>query len=231
MTDRHPLDDRSPETRRADHDAIEGLADDLLPALAERLAATGLGELEVREGAWRLRLRRRIDAQPHSDHGRGAHRGEVGRLGRGAGHVAHEGHATDDLPRLTSIGPAVPDPLAEALAHAPLVSRSPGVGVLHLDEEHRRVGARVRSGDVLGRVDVLGVGQEVVAPGDGVLETAFAEDGDVVEYGQPLLAFRAVRDGVDSAEHAGAPAAPVAVGPGGPDHGRAGAGPTTPVGA
>jgi acetyl-CoA carboxylase biotin carboxyl carrier protein len=239
MTDDHPLDERSQEARRADHDAIDRLADDLLPALAERLAATGLGELEVREGAWRLRLRRRVDAQPHADHGRGAHRGEAGRSGRGAGHVVHEGHATDDLPRLTSIGPAVPDPLAEALDHAPLVSRSPGVGVLHLDEAHRRVGARVRAGDVLGRVDVLGVGQEVVAPGDGVLETAFSEDGDVVEYGQPLLAFRPARDGADgaaaagtpTAEHTGSPAAPVAVGPGEPDTSRTGGGPTAPVGA
>ncbi len=197
MTDRRPLDDRSPETRRADHQAIDRLADDLLPALADRLAATGLGELEVREGAWRLRLRRRAAGSGHADHGRTGHRADGGRAGRGPGHGGHAGHdgpVTDDLPTLTSIGGAVPDPLAEALDHAPLVARSPGVGVLHLDEDHRRAGARVRAGDVLGRVDVLGVAQEIVAPGDGVLETAFVEDGDVVEYGQPLLAFRSARD-------------------------------------
>ena len=197
MTDRRPLDDRSPETRRADHEAIDRLADDLLPALADRLAATGLGELEVREGAWRLRLRRRVAGPAHADHGRTGHRADGGRAGRGPGHGGHAVHAgpvTDGLPTLTSIGGSVPDPLAAALDHAPLVARSPGVGVLHLHEDHHRPGARVRAGDVLGRVDVLGVAQEVVAPGDGVLETSFVEDGDVVEYGQPLLAFRSARD-------------------------------------
>jgi biotin carboxyl carrier protein len=209
MTDRRPLDDRSPETRRADHEAIDRLADDLLPALADRLASTGLGELEVREGAWRLRLRRRTAGSTHADHGRTGHRADGGRAGRGPGHGGHAGHegpTTDDLPTLTSIGGSVPDPLAAALDHAPLVARSPGVGVLHLDEDHRRSGARVRAGDVLGRVDVLGVAQEIVAPGDGVLETAFVEDGDVVEYGQPLLAFHSARD-VPESDDAGTGAA------------------------
>lgn len=230
MTDRRSLDDRSPQDRRSDHDAIDRLTDELLPALADRLAATGLGELEVREGAWRLRLRRRTEARHHVDHPRFGHRPDTargGRPGSHAGHGSHDGPATDDLPPLTSIGPAVPDPLVEALDHAPLVARSPGVGVLHLAEEHRRVGARVRSGDVLGRVDVLGVAQEIVAPGDGVLETAFVEDGDVVEYGQPLLAFRPARDG---AEADGATAA-VPVGPGQPGVGAVGGESPSRVGA
>ena len=33
-------------------------ATELLPALIAKLGATGLGELEVREGSWRVRLRR-----------------------------------------------------------------------------------------------------------------------------------------------------------------------------
>ena len=50
--------ERGPAERAADHAAIDRLTDELLPALIAKLGATGLGELEVREGAWRVRLRR-----------------------------------------------------------------------------------------------------------------------------------------------------------------------------
>src|ERR1700690_1993770 len=40
-----------------DREAIARLADDLLPALIAKLAASGLGEIEVREGGWKARLR------------------------------------------------------------------------------------------------------------------------------------------------------------------------------
>ena len=44
--------------RAADHAAIDRLTEELLPALIAKLGATGLGELEVRQGGWRIRLRR-----------------------------------------------------------------------------------------------------------------------------------------------------------------------------
>ena len=57
-----PSDARRPERdaaeRAADHASIDRLTMELLPALIARLGATALGELEVREGAWRVRLRR-----------------------------------------------------------------------------------------------------------------------------------------------------------------------------
>src|SRR3954470_6772340 len=49
---------RDPETRRRDHDAIHRLTDAVLPDLIDRLASSGLGEIEVREDDWRIRLRR-----------------------------------------------------------------------------------------------------------------------------------------------------------------------------
>ena len=48
-------------------------------------------------------------------------------------------------------------------------------------------GTRVRAGDRLGSVDMLGVAQEVVAPADGIVGASLAESGDAVEYGQQLL--------------------------------------------
>ena len=49
--------ERDAAARAADHAAIDRLADELLPALSAKLAASGLAEIEVREGDWRIRLR------------------------------------------------------------------------------------------------------------------------------------------------------------------------------
>jgi biotin carboxyl carrier protein len=48
-------------------------------------------------------------------------------------------------------------------------------------------GARVRAGDRVGAVDILGVAQEVIAPVDGILGSSLVESGDAVEYGQEIL--------------------------------------------
>jgi hypothetical protein len=53
--------ERDPAARAADHAAIDRLADELLPALSAKLAASSLGEIEIREGDWRIRLRRPAD--------------------------------------------------------------------------------------------------------------------------------------------------------------------------
>ena len=56
--------DRSPAERSADHAAIDRLSGELLPALIAKLGATGLGELEIHEGAWHVRLRRPAGGAP-----------------------------------------------------------------------------------------------------------------------------------------------------------------------
>lgn len=98
-------DGRTATERSRDHAAIERLARDLLPALVAKLGAGGLGELEVREGEWRIRLRRPAPqgntsrratdrpsrAQPgHEGHGHAAgsfdaHRGSGSRSAGSAG--------------------------------------------------------------------------------------------------------------------------------------------------
>ena len=50
-----------------------------------------------------------------------------------------------------------------------------------------RAGTKVRAGDRLGSVDMLGILQEVVAPSDGVVGATLVETGDAVEYGQDLI--------------------------------------------
>src|SRR5512141_434671 len=53
----HP-GDRTPARRETDHASLARLTETLVPALVQKLNASGLGELEVREGDWRIRLRR-----------------------------------------------------------------------------------------------------------------------------------------------------------------------------
>ena len=169
--------ERSAAERAADHAAIDRLADGLLPALIAKLGATGLGELEVREGEWRVRLRRPADAPAAGGAtgggGRSKRRDRSGGDGAGergdAGRVRPsglEGTTTRDESR-----------------H---VATSPAVGI-YRPRTDLAAGTRVRSGDRLGAVDMLGVAQEVVAPADGIVGASLAEAGDAVEYGQQLL--------------------------------------------
>jgi pyruvate/2-oxoglutarate dehydrogenase complex dihydrolipoamide acyltransferase (E2) component len=66
------------------------------------------------------------------------------------------------------------------------VATSPAVGVFQPRRE-MTAGTRVRSGDRIGIVDVLGVPQEVVAPVDGVIGASYVQAGEAVEYGQELI--------------------------------------------
>ena len=66
------------------------------------------------------------------------------------------------------------------------VATSPAVGI-YRPRTDLSAGARVRAGDRVGVVDILGVAQEVVAPVDGILGSSLVESGDAVEYGQEIL--------------------------------------------
>jgi acetyl-CoA carboxylase biotin carboxyl carrier protein len=157
--------DRDDAARLADHAQIEGLADELLPALIAKLGATGLAELEVREGDWRVRLRRPVDAAPAGT------KATAGRSTKPApGHVEH------------SHPPAVEPHLDPYRA----VATSPAVGIYHPRPEISS-GSRVRAGDRIASVDVLGIPQEVVSPGNGIVGAGLVENGDAVEYGQELV--------------------------------------------
>ena len=80
-------------------------------------------------------------------------------------------------------GPGMP---AAVPADGPAVAVSPAVGVFRPNAD-MTAGRRVRAGDRLGVVDVLGVPQEVVAPVDGILGEQLVDGGDAVEYGQDLV--------------------------------------------
>lgn len=206
--------ERTPEERRADHAAIDRLADELLPALVAKLGASGLGELDVREGRWRVRLRMPGD-------GRAARRSaNPGRApARMEGHAPGSGRAAPGPASPVSGVPASPVPGPSAAAPAPeepasvttvppgvlepdgivadvtpvpdaaptrAVASSPAVGFFQ-PRPGLAAGARVRAGDRLGTIDVLGVPYELVAPTDGIVGATVVEPGEPVEYGQPVV--------------------------------------------
>ena len=72
MPESRSIDDAADGGHAADHAAIERLASELLPALIAKLGATGLGELEVRQDGWRVRLRRPADGVAREGAGRQA---------------------------------------------------------------------------------------------------------------------------------------------------------------
>jgi acetyl-CoA carboxylase biotin carboxyl carrier protein len=187
---------RSDAERAADHAAIDRLSGELLPALVAKLGATGLGELEVREGAWRVRLRRpgpgtasgHGPGVPASRERRPAERPPADRGEHAGDRPARSGHHQDGPP-------------ARGVERS--VATSPAVGI-YRPRTDLTVGDRVRAGDRLGAVDMLGVAQEVLAPVDGLVGASLAESGDAVEYGQELLVIEAVTVGPAKADRGGA---------------------------
>jgi biotin carboxyl carrier protein len=200
-------DARTPEARAADHAAIGRLTEQLLPALVAKLAATGLGEIELREGTWKVRVRRPADgtslnrratdrpsrSQPgHAGHGHAPAALEGHRSARAGG--GSGGHSSNGSGPGTpvAVGPAgsgqAPDPSRRRSDGDPhrAVATSPAVGLFRLRAD-MNAGTRVRAGDVLGAVDMLGVPQELVAPADGIVGASLVENGEAVEYGQELI--------------------------------------------
>ena len=165
----------------ADHAAIDRLTDELLPALIAKLGATGLGELEVRQDGWRVRLRRPggDQVQPRdrkSGERKAADRGASERSDRGQDRPSDRAARTLHRPLEAKT----------ARTESRAVATSPAVGI-YRPRTDLSAGARVRAGDRLGAVDILGVAQEVVAPVDGILGSSLVESGDAVEYGQEIL--------------------------------------------
>lgn len=205
--------DRSEAARRADHKAIAKLTDDLLPALMAKLGSTNLGELEVREGDWHVRLRRPYGVGPGE--GRRAtdrpSRAQPGHEGHGHGRAAPEGRArgggaSTGGPSGTTAGTGAASASSNGTGaprsgggsgsgassggdgadRSRTVATSPAVGIFQ-PGARAASGTKVRAGDSLGTVNVIGVPQDVLAPADGIVGSTLVEGGTAVEYGQELI--------------------------------------------
>jgi len=90
------------------------------------------------------------------------------------------------------------------------VARSPAVGYFS-PASGLVIGHTVQAADPLGRVDVLGIVQDVSAPTGGIVSEVLAEAGQAVEYGQALAVIDPLVPefdaGSDEAAEDGSPAA------------------------
>jgi len=144
-------------------EAISSVADDLVPQLAERLRRHGLGEIEVRRGDLRLRIRTSgvpaSPAQPAS---------------------------------AAAIAPSAPVPAEPARSEpSPVGVASPAVGFF-VYADGLGPGLAVAKGDSVGHVEMLGVRHDVRAPRGGTVRNLVAESGEAVEYGQVVVELEAV---------------------------------------
>ncbi len=68
----------------------------------------------------------------------------------------------------------------------------PLIGVFHRSSEPSsppfvNVGSKVKAGDVLCIIEAMKMMTEITAECDGTVASIYAEDGNLVEYGQPLF--------------------------------------------
>jgi biotin carboxyl carrier protein len=177
-------------------EAIARVAAEVLPTLIARIAASDLGELEVAQAGWRVRLRRDLGpvrangamASPGSGPHVGSHVG--GSHGSGVTHGTGS-HAT------AGTGSAQASATANRSSVVRRAAIAPAVGYF-TQREGLATGQAVRSGDVLGTIDVLGVTQPVLAPTDGVVGRILASVGEAVEYGQELVRIDGIERLVES---------------------------------
>ncbi|HEY5629743.1 MAG TPA: biotin/lipoyl-containing protein [Candidatus Limnocylindrales bacterium] len=169
MPDQPRPGDRNAAQRAADHAGIARLADALVPALVMKLGTANLGEVEIREGDWHVRVRRPAGAGPRRERPHRASLPIVAPSGASAPAAAAPGDAAGSGPH-------------QEPALSPTVGMfKPGVAP----------GTRVRAGDRIATVDLLGIALDVVAPIDGVIVEVYPQAGDGVEYGEEIALVEA----------------------------------------
>jgi acetyl-CoA carboxylase biotin carboxyl carrier protein len=150
---------------------------DLLRVVAELLATNDLTEIELQKGDLRIRAAR-APAPVHTP-----------TIALPAGYAAGPFHAAPP------VAPAAKTPAtiaAESQADHPDSVKSPMVGTAYLrpNPDARQfidLGSRVAVGDKLLLIEAMKTFNDIVAPRAGVVTAILVEDGQPVEYGQPLL--------------------------------------------
>jgi glutaconyl-CoA/methylmalonyl-CoA decarboxylase subunit gamma len=187
MPEQHRPGDRTVAQRQADHAGIARLTESLVPALVQKLNAGGLGELEVHEGDWHVRLRRPAGTPRRPERAR--HPAPASPAVPAMAHAPSPAHvaATSHPPAHAAFDPAGDGPRREA-------ALAPAVGIF---KPVAAPGTPVRAGDRIAIVDLLGIPQDVVAPIDGTVVEVYPQPGDGVEYGEEIALVEADPEPVD----------------------------------
>ena len=102
--------------------------------------------------------------------------------------IRHEGATLRMRRKVTAPVPAPREALLESAPSAQL-TRSHCITAEHVGVVHPlvEVGASVKAGQVLGQIDTMRLLSDCMAPVAGKLLQVLVEDGQPVEYGQPLF--------------------------------------------
>ena len=143
---------------------------DLVRELASLLAATDLTEIEVEKGDLRIRVARTPAVQ------------HVAPMMAAAAPVAIAAPA----PVVAAAAPAEPGAKHPDALTSPMVGtayRRPAPGQKAFVE----IGSEVRTGDKLLLIEAMKTFNDIVAPRSGTVKAIYVEDGQPVEYGEPLI--------------------------------------------
>ncbi|CAN5181741.1 acetyl-CoA carboxylase biotin carboxyl carrier protein [soil metagenome] len=137
---------------------------DLIRELAEMLDATNLSEIEVEDGGRKIRVARTMTA------------------------AAAPVYAAPQ----PVAAPASPAIAAEAPAPSANAVKSPMVGTVYMAGDPDAapfitVGTQVKAGDTLLIVEAMKVMNQITAPASGKVTAILVENGQPVEYDQPLV--------------------------------------------
>jgi acetyl-CoA carboxylase biotin carboxyl carrier protein len=149
-----------PEPKPDGSPAAAAIDTELVEILAQLVTRLGLSEIEVAKGDFKIRVARQLSA--------------------------------------AVIQPAVTPPQAAATgapsapADGPGMVKSPMVGTVYLRSSADaapfvEVGAQVKAGDKVLLVEAMKTFNEILAPRAGTVTGILVDDGQPVEYGQPLL--------------------------------------------
>ena len=154
----------------------------LVRTLAELLDSTQLTEIEVQDGARRIRVVRNIAAPVQS----------APQMASAPAAPAYAPPAAPAAAPAASPPVAAPDPAANPTAEHPGTIRSPMVGTAYLSPEptakpFASPGDTVAAGDTLLIVEAMKVMNPIISPRAGTVRAVFVETGQPVEFDQPLV--------------------------------------------
>jgi acetyl-CoA carboxylase biotin carboxyl carrier protein len=152
---------KSPETEPDVRPPAAAIDTELVEILAQIATRLGLSEIEVANGAFKIRVARQLSAA-----------------------IIQPAVAP---PQATTASAA-----ASAPADGPGTVKSPMVGTAYLRASPEaapfvEIGAQVKAGDKVLLVEAMKTFNEILAPRAGTVTGILVEDGQPVEYGQPLL--------------------------------------------
>ena len=144
-----------------------------LKALIDLVEKSGIAELEITEGEERVRIAKQGGSAPAPSF-----------------HMHHASPAAPQAAPVTApAAPAAPVAAAEPEGHG---VKAPMVGTFYRSstpggQSFVEVGQTVKAGDTLCIIEAMKLMNEIEADASGVIKAILVENGQPVEYGQPLF--------------------------------------------